>query len=464
MVEVLATKKEGKPLLKRLAQKGRNGDDRVARLRPEQMALLRKLGGSGSVNPETGLPEYFLEGLNTAGSTGLGPDPLRLRGDSGGLGTGTLAGPLTPTTSGAATSPFSKAAQTQDSTLTSSEGMAVDTLGSQPGPPGVGPVGPTGVAMSPGIAGLTYGLATGQPMDPGFAIASMISPFTGPLGTIVGLIGNAVNAANAMGSTSGYDQATDPGLAAAQTIGDMVSGAGPGAGPAGQGSPGAADVGDAVSGAGPGAGPAGQGNADAAAAAMGAGANVGDAVGGAGPGAGSAGQGGSGQGGAGGSGASGGDVAGGVGGSETGSTGTLKDGGRVGKPLRSLLRRRMPRSGLITGSGAGRADDVPMKAPRGTYVIPADAVAAAGEGNSNAGAQKIGQKLGIPQGAAPAQSGGDKNVKVSGGEFMINDPNIIAQLGGGDLDRGYKMLDEFVKSQRARMIQTLQRAKAPRES
>jgi hypothetical protein len=42
-----------------IASLGRNGDTMLAHINPEEAALLRSRGGSGSINPRTGLPEFF---------------------------------------------------------------------------------------------------------------------------------------------------------------------------------------------------------------------------------------------------------------------------------------------------------------------------------------------------------------------------------------------------------------------
>jgi len=42
-----------------LAGYGRNGDTMLAHITPEEAALLKANGGSGTINPETGLPEFF---------------------------------------------------------------------------------------------------------------------------------------------------------------------------------------------------------------------------------------------------------------------------------------------------------------------------------------------------------------------------------------------------------------------
>jgi hypothetical protein len=53
--------------LKSLAQDmrgyGRNGDTMLAHINPEEAMILKAMGGSGTINPDTGLPEYFLKSV-----------------------------------------------------------------------------------------------------------------------------------------------------------------------------------------------------------------------------------------------------------------------------------------------------------------------------------------------------------------------------------------------------------------
>jgi len=48
-----------KSLARELPKHGRYGDSIVAHINPEEAALLKALGGSGTINPTTGLPEFF---------------------------------------------------------------------------------------------------------------------------------------------------------------------------------------------------------------------------------------------------------------------------------------------------------------------------------------------------------------------------------------------------------------------
>jgi len=65
LAEVLQTEVSGsmplKTLAKVLASKGRRGDTMLAHITPKEAKKLKKMGGSGTTNPETGLPEFFGE-------------------------------------------------------------------------------------------------------------------------------------------------------------------------------------------------------------------------------------------------------------------------------------------------------------------------------------------------------------------------------------------------------------------
>ena len=50
-----------KTISQELAKMGRNGDTMLAHITPEEARLLRSRGGSGTINPATGLPEYFFK-------------------------------------------------------------------------------------------------------------------------------------------------------------------------------------------------------------------------------------------------------------------------------------------------------------------------------------------------------------------------------------------------------------------
>ena len=49
-----------------LQAKGRNGDTMLAHINPAEAAMLKRAGGSGTINPETGLPEFFVKQIGKA--------------------------------------------------------------------------------------------------------------------------------------------------------------------------------------------------------------------------------------------------------------------------------------------------------------------------------------------------------------------------------------------------------------
>jgi hypothetical protein len=51
------------PIASGIAQMGRNGDTMLAHITPAEMRMLRRRGGAGTINPATGLPEFFLKSV-----------------------------------------------------------------------------------------------------------------------------------------------------------------------------------------------------------------------------------------------------------------------------------------------------------------------------------------------------------------------------------------------------------------
>jgi len=177
-----------------------------------------------------------------------------------------------------------------------------------------------------------------------------------------------------------------------------------------------------------------------------------------------------------------------------------------------------PFTGPIVGMSGGRTDDVPMHVPSGSYVIPADIVSHVGEGNSvnglavlkamfqphpygasaapwgaqtfkpQMGAGVPGPSMPHPQGArvvgfpryqvgpgaqtnvtrpGPQRFGGHVDgeakatpIMASDGEFVIP-PDEVKRRGGGSINKGHKILDAWIKSQRNEHIKTLQKLPGP---
>lgn len=146
----------------------------------------------------------------------------------------------------------------------------------------------------------------------------------------------------------------------------------------------------------------------------------------------------------------------------------------------------LARQGMIKSNIPGRTDKINMKVPTGSYIIPADIPSAIGEGNSEAGGNILGKMLqkgpygmNLPRRKAGMRIGKRKAslsmsfaeggvaeetpIVAAGGEFVVH-PDAVAHLGGGDIDLGHAILDDFVKQIREKHIQTLKGLKPPKGS
>jgi hypothetical protein len=140
--------------------------------------------------------------------------------------------------------------------------------------------------------------------------------------------------------------------------------------------------------------------------------------------------------------------------------------------------REMQHVGAIHSSVAGRTDHLPIHVPSGSYVLPADIISGAGEGNTIAGFKHAKRVFGgTPYGGGSQpynHTGGPYGmakggsapegvpIVAAGGEYVIH-PEAVREVGGGDLDLGHKVLDEFVKRQRATLVKTLRKLPGPRK-
>lgn len=117
-------------------------------------------------------------------------------------------------------------------------------------------------------------------------------------------------------------------------------------------------------------------------------------------------------------------------------------------------------TGPIVSSVAGRTDHLNMSVPNNSYVIPADVVSGPGEGNTLAGFE-------ILKKALPGDDGSDDHTKdqvkivAAGGEQVIK-PNQIKKIGGGSLDRGFQILDEYVVKMRKHVLKAVKKLPGPK--
>lgn len=78
-----------------------------------------------------------------------------------------------------------------------------------------------------------------------------------------------------------------------------------------------------------------------------------------------------------------------------------------------------------------------------------------------AGSRELDRMLGgRPQNPRNFAQGGDVPILAAGGEYMVN-PDVVARLGGGDLDQGHRVLEALVKQVRAGAIKRLKSLPGP---
>jgi hypothetical protein len=118
-------------------------------------------------------------------------------------------------------------------------------------------------------------------------------------------------------------------------------------------------------------------------------------------------------------------------------------------------------SGAIDSPVAGRTDHLPVHVASGSYVIPADIISAMGEGNTAAGFRVAKMIFANESGSAPAGDEMPVPVVVAGGEFILT-PAEVENIGGGSMEDGHRILDEFVKMYRAKTIKTLKGLPGPK--
>lgn len=166
-----------------------------------------------------------------------------------------------------------------------------------------------------------------------------------------------------------------------------------------------------------------------------------------------------------------------------------KMAGGGGVNVGSLAARGLAHSGAIKSPVPGRTDKLPITVGGGAYVLPADHVAALGQGNTNAGSDilnkmlKMGPAAGVGKIGTNLRAGRSSNQKLAhlaaptkfarggkpdvdiiaaGGEYVIP-PEKVAELGGGDIKKGHKILDRWVLSTRKKHIKTLRGLKPPKK-
>ena len=127
----------------------------------------------------------------------------------------------------------------------------------------------------------------------------------------------------------------------------------------------------------------------------------------------------------------------------------------------SAMSRRLERAtggrvttGAVRGGSGGRADDVRANLAEGSYVIPADVVAALGDGNTDAGHDALRRLAPSGRRAVDRARGGRVPALISHGEHVLP-PSAVKRAGG------YEALDGLVKATRARYARHLESLPGP---
>ena len=150
------------------------------------------------------------------------------------------------------------------------------------------------------------------------------------------------------------------------------------------------------------------------------------------------------------------------------------------------FERREASSGFLNSATSGRTDRLPINVAADSYVIPADVVSGLGQGNSLAGARILNEAL--KTGPYGTQLGGvheakgniprppaefrEKDAKggtphhmpiiAAGGEFVVP-PEAVARVGGGDANKGHKLLHEMVKRIRHHTLKRIKQLPNPKK-
>lgn len=133
---------------------------------------------------------------------------------------------------------------------------------------------------------------------------------------------------------------------------------------------------------------------------------------------------------------------------------------------KASYHRGKPVVGLLRSKVAGRTDRLPIEVLEDSYVIPADVVSGWGQGNTEAGAKILDQMFGShhDQGHKMADGGyvpRKISIVAAGGEYIVH-PSAIRSFGGGDMQKGHKILDKMVKSKRMATAKHMQKLPGPR--
>jgi Family of unknown function (DUF6496) len=145
--------------------------------------------------------------------------------------------------------------------------------------------------------------------------------------------------------------------------------------------------------------------------------------------------------------------------------------------------RGLAHTGPIASAVGGRTDHHAINVPSGSYVLPAAHVSALGQGNTLNGFAVLSRMFGPPMnvrrgsgpprlpgmrmpsdvGGARGHGGGQVPIMAAGGEYVLS-PDQVGKVGGGHLDHGHRILDEWVKSTHKKLAKTAAKLPPPAKS
>lgn len=187
-------------MAKYLASKGRNGDSILAHITPSEAKLLKSMGGSGTINPQTGLPEFFLKklfkGIKKAVKSLLKNPIVRVVAT---VALATVLGPAAASVVGAATG--------------TAAGVALSTAATA-----------ASTALASTAAGAAISAMAGEKINVKGLLINAATSYFGAGGSIAG-----VNPVSSLAKVAGNIPGVVPGGAVAQGIGAGLTSAGIGA-------------------------------------------------------------------------------------------------------------------------------------------------------------------------------------------------------------------------------------------
>ena len=201
-------KQNPKALARALAKHGRNGDTVLAHITPKEAALLDRVTDGGSINPITGLPEFF------DGDVGDPGDPGEGNADSGNSGGGTgdvgSLGGVGEDSDANAEADAAEGGQGGGTGTGFLDAIADVENANDVNSFDIGLGDPVGPDAAPGFLENPLGWLEGWlNEDEGKNLAGVMSGFVGPLGGFVALGNAAANAAEEAGFSvdRGHDAA-----------------------------------------------------------------------------------------------------------------------------------------------------------------------------------------------------------------------------------------------------------------